>query len=52
MAKGAPTLVLLLIGLLLGACGKATCDRPSYYLNSGSNMERKLRIPFVPLLPM
>ncbi len=36
MAKGARTLVLLLIGLLLGACGKATCDRPSYYLNSGS----------------
>jgi len=36
MAKGARTLVLCLIGLLLGACSGNTCDRPSYYLNSGS----------------
>ncbi|MCJ7555467.1 MAG: hypothetical protein MUP90_00965 [Gammaproteobacteria bacterium] len=39
MMKGTRIVGLLLIGLLLGACSGNTCDRPSYYLNSGSTGE-------------
>ncbi|MDH3399992.1 MAG: hypothetical protein OEM03_03405 [Chromatiales bacterium] len=37
--KGTRTIAALLVSLLLGACGAAGCDRPTYYKDSGSTGE-------------
>ena len=37
--KGTRTIAVLLVSLLLGACGAAGCDRPTYYKDSGSTGE-------------
>lgn len=39
MMKGTRTIAVLMASLLLGACGAAGCDRPTYYKDSGSTGE-------------